>query len=54
MTTHPNEWMQYTFQLQLVVQSCRDQDEAGISIVLDQLQEISSLQSMTNRGRDVT
>ncbi len=37
-----------------MVQSCRDQDKVGISIVLDQPQEISSLKSVTSWGRDVT
>jgi hypothetical protein len=37
-----------------MVQSCRYQDGARISVVLDQPQEISSLKSVTNRKRDVT
>jgi hypothetical protein len=34
--------MQYTSQLQFVVQSQRDQDGVGTSRIHDQLQEISS------------
>jgi len=47
-TTHPCERMQYTFQLQSVVQNHRNQDGVGTSIVLDQPQEISSPKSLTN------
>ncbi len=36
-TTHPNQWVQYTFQPQSVVQSQKDQDEARTSIILNQL-----------------
>ncbi len=53
-TTHPNQWVQFTSQPQSVVQSQRVQDEARTSIVLNQLQEISSPKSMINQGRDVT
>jgi hypothetical protein len=37
-----------------MVQSQGDQDEARIFVVLDQPQEISSLESVTSQGRDVT
>jgi UV DNA damage repair endonuclease len=37
LTTHPNQWVQFTSQPQSVVQSQRDQDEARTSIVLNQL-----------------
>jgi len=50
---HPNERMQYTFQLQYVAHSHKYQDEVGNPIVSNQLQEISSPESMTNRRRDV-
>jgi hypothetical protein len=53
LTTHPNEWMQYNFRLQYVVQNHRDQDKVSTFVVLWQLHEISSLESMTNRRRDV-
>jgi hypothetical protein len=36
LITHLNERMQYTSQLQFVVQSCKDQDEAGTFVVLAQ------------------
>jgi hypothetical protein len=35
LNTHPNEWVQYISQPQSVIQSCRDQDEAGTFVVLD-------------------
>ncbi len=34
---HPNEWVQYISQPQSMVQSRKDQDGAGTSIVHDQL-----------------
>jgi hypothetical protein len=37
-----------------VVQSQRDQDEVGISIVPNQPQEISSPKLVINQGKDVT
>jgi hypothetical protein len=37
-----------------MVQSRREQDIVGTSIVLDQPHEISSPKSITNQGRDVT
>jgi len=37
-----------------VVQSQRDQNRTRISIIPDQLQEISNPESLTNQGRDVT
>ncbi len=45
--------MQYTFRLQFVVQSRRNRNKVGTSVVLDQLQEISSPKLMTSKGRDV-
>ncbi len=51
---HPNEWVQYTFQLQFVVQSKKDQDEAWTFVVPDQPLEISNLESVNSRRRDVT
>ncbi len=46
--------MQYIFQVQFVVQSHGDQDGTWNSIIPYQLHEISSPNSMTSRGRDVT
>jgi hypothetical protein len=46
--SHPNEWVQYTFQPQSMVQSRRDQDKARTSIVLDQLLKIPSPESITS------
>jgi hypothetical protein len=37
LTIHPKEWMQYTSQSQSIVQSHRDHDGVGTSIVLNQL-----------------
>jgi hypothetical protein len=45
---HPNKWVLYTSQSQSMVQSRRDQNGAWISIVPNQLQDISSPKSMTN------
>jgi hypothetical protein len=36
-----------------MVQNCRNKDEAWTFAVHDQLHEISSLESMTSRGKDV-
>jgi len=36
-----------------MVQSCRDQDKAGTFVVLDQLQEISNTELVTNQGKDI-
>ncbi len=33
--THPNEWVQYIFQLQFMVQSHKDQDEARTFIIFN-------------------
>jgi len=52
-TIHLNKWMHYIFQLQFVVQSHKDQDGTWTFIVSNQPQEISSLKSVTNQGRDV-
>ncbi len=46
--------MQYTSQLQSVVQSCRDLDKAGNFVVPNQPQEISSPESVTSPQKDVT
>jgi hypothetical protein len=54
LTIHSNERMQYTFQPQSMVQSQRNQDRARTSTIPDQAQEISSLESMIIRRRDVT
>ncbi len=54
LTTHPNEWVQYTSQPQHVVQSQRNQDGARISIIPNQPQEISSPESMNSQRKDVT
>jgi hypothetical protein len=54
LTIHSNERMQYTFQPQSMVQSQRNQDRARSSTIPDQAQEISSLESMIIRRRDVT
>jgi len=35
-TTHPNEWVRYTFQPQFVVHGHRYQDEARTSVILNQ------------------
>ncbi len=42
---HPNEWVQYTFQSQYVIQSQRDQDGARTFVVPDQPPKISSRKS---------
>jgi hypothetical protein len=52
-TTHRNELMQYTSQLQLVVQSCKDQNKTRTFVVPNQSQEISSLKLVTNQRMDV-
>jgi hypothetical protein len=36
-----------------VVQSCKDQDGVGISIVLNQSHEISSPKLLTSQGKDI-
>jgi len=41
-TTHPNEWVQYTFKLQYVVQSRRDQNGVGTFVIHNQMQGISN------------
>ncbi len=46
--------MQYILQPQFVVQNHRNQDGAWTSIIIYQPQEISSLESVTSQGRDVT
>jgi hypothetical protein len=43
-----NERMQYTYQLQFVVQSCTNQDGARIFLIFGQPQEISSLKLVTS------
>jgi hypothetical protein len=53
LTNHPNEWVQYTFQLQFVVQNRKDQNGTGTFVVHDQSQEISSPKLMNSRRRDV-
>jgi hypothetical protein len=45
--------MQYTFQLQSMVQNRTNQDGVGTSLVPDQLHEISSPESVTNQRRGV-
>ncbi len=45
--------MQYISQPQSTVQTLKNQDRVGISIILDQLWEISSPKSVTNRRKDV-
>jgi hypothetical protein len=42
--------MQYTFQPQFVVQSCKNQDGVGTSVVSNQPQEISSPKEGVTRG----
>jgi hypothetical protein len=37
-----------------MVQSCKDQNKAGTSIVFDHPREISSLELMTNQRKNVT
>jgi len=46
--------VQYTFQPQYVVQSWKDKKGTRTYIILDQPQEISSLELVINRGKDVT
>jgi hypothetical protein len=53
LNTHINEWVQYIFQSQFVVQSRRNQHRVKTSIVFDQPQRMSSPKLVTNRGRDV-
>jgi hypothetical protein len=53
-TTYLNERMQYIFQSQSKVQSHRDQNRARIFVVLDHLQEISSLELVTSQRKNVT
>jgi hypothetical protein len=52
--THPNEWVQYIFQSQSMVQNQRHQDRIGTSTIRDQPQEISSLESDNSHKKDVT
>jgi hypothetical protein len=54
LTTHPNEWVQYTFQPQFVVKNKKNQFGIGTPAVLNQPQEISSLELVKNKRRDVT
>ncbi len=44
LTTHPKEWVQYTSQLQFMVQSCRNKNGVGISTIHDKLHGIYSLE----------
>jgi hypothetical protein len=53
LNIHPNEWVQYTFKPQYVVQNHRDQNGVGTSVVFDQPHEISSLKLVINQGRDI-
>ncbi len=48
LNIHPNEWVQYSSQLQSMVQSHKDQDGAGTFIIPNQPQEISSPKSVTS------
>ncbi len=50
---HPNEWVQYTFQSQFVVQNQRDQDGARTFVVPDQPLKISSPESIISQGRNI-
>jgi hypothetical protein len=50
--THPNEWVQYIFQLQVVIWRSKDQDGVGTSVDLDQLLEIL-LKLVTSWRRDI-
>jgi hypothetical protein len=47
--THLNEWVQCTFEPQSMVQSRKDQNRARTSIILNQLQGISSPELVTSR-----
>jgi hypothetical protein len=48
LNTRPNEWVQYIFQLQFMVQSCRDQDRVRTFVLFNQLSKISNLESITS------